>query len=106
MADLTNFTVQASLEVVDFSTAALIIFTAAFSRIIVSSLIAASFLIIASFPIVVFFGLMRSSSASDFPSGSDSHILIHAIHTILITHTIFIPTNLSVLAEFSRKLLS
>jgi hypothetical protein len=72
--------VQAWL-VVDFSTAASIILTATVSLIIVSSLITASFLIIASFPIIVFFGLTRSSSASD------SHILILTILIALITLT-------------------
>ena len=68
---MADFTDQASL-VVDLS-------TAAFSRIIVSSLIAASF------PIVAFFGLMRCSSDSDFRSGLDFPILIRTIHTIHIT---------------------
>ena len=70
---VADFTVQASL-VVD-------LLTAASSRTIVSSLIAASF------PIVAFFGLMRCSSASDFRSGSDFPILIRTIHTVHITPT-------------------
>ena len=74
VADSTNFSGQALLEVADSSTVDSTILTVAFS------------------PITVLFGLMRFSSDSDSPSDLGSPIPILTILTIHITLIILTPT--------------